>query len=406
MPLRYAPMDARTLERLAELIVAYGANVQPGQIVSLGSDLGKEDLTRRVVASAYRHGAKFVDVVYQDPYIKRIRSLEAEEETLPFVPSWYRERMLAIGEQHCAMIRLEGATEPDILADLDPARVALDHLPRLKESFQVVADQTTNWTVAPCPNPGWARKVFPDLGEEEALAALWADMIHILRLDEEDAVAAWEKRNELLVAKAAAVQERSFDGLRFRGPGTDLTVGLFPSSRWISAGLENADGIRHAANVPSEEMFTTPDPARVDGHVAATRPLLLQGTVIEGIRVRFEAGRAVQIDAEVGAEVLRRAVEKDDGASRIGEVALVDGSGRIGPMGRIYFDTLIDENAASHLALGAAYPFAVGDDADRERANVSETHVDFMIGSPEVEVDGLAADGAATPLLRGGAWQV
>jgi aminopeptidase len=399
-------MDDRTLERLAELIVGFGANVQPGQIVAVDTELGKEELTRHVVRSAYRRGAKFVDVVYHDPWLKRIRNIEAEEDTLAFVPSWYGRRLLDIGEQHCARIRLEGAVAPDILADLDPARVALDQLPRLKESFQVVAGETTNWTIGPSPTVGWARRVYPDLPDDDALAALWKDMIHVLRLDAEDPVAAWRERHAVLLGVAARLEQHRFDALRFRGPGTDLVVGLLPSSKWLTAGFTNKDGIFHAANLPSEEMFTTPDPARVDGHVAATKPLVLQGVVADGIKVRFEGGRAVEINATEGAEALREATRKDDGACRLGEVALVDGSGRIGPLNRVFFDTLIDENAASHVALGAAYPFAVGEDADRERANVSQIHIDFMIGSPEVDVDGLDAAGAAVPVLRAGEWQI
>jgi aminopeptidase len=406
MSIRYASMDDRTLERLADLLVGFGANVQPGQIVTVDTELGKEELTRKVVASAYRHGAKFVDVVYQDPWLKRIRNIEATEETLPFVPSWYGKRLLEIADQHCARIRLEGAVAPDLLSDLDPARVALDELPRLKESFQVVAGETTNWTIGPCPTVGWARRVYPELSDDDALAALWKDMIHVLRLDEEDAVAAWRERHGLLLAVAARLQERQFDAIRFRGTGTDLTVGLFPSSRWITAGFKNKAGIFHAANVPSEEMFTTPDPTRVDGHVTATKPLVLAGVVAEGITMRFAGGRAVEVNATAGADALRAATRKDDGACRLGELALVDGSGRIGPLDTIFYDTLIDENAASHLALGAAYPFAVGEDADRDQANVSQIHIDFMIGSPVVEVDGLDAAGAAVPLLRGGEWQI
>ena len=399
-------MDERTLERLADLTVGFGANVQPGQIVTLDTELGKEELTRQVVRSAYRHGAKFVDVNYQDPYIKRIRIQEAEEDTLPFVPSWMGQRMLAIGDQRCARIRLDGAVAPDALAGLDPERAAKDRLPRLKESFQLVAERTTNWTIVPAPTEGWARRVYPDLDGDAALAALWKDMIHVLRLDADDPVAAWRARNAELVAAAAKLQELAPDAIRYRGEGTDLTVGLFPSSQWITAGFTTADGIRHQPNIPSEEVFTTPDPARVEGVVAATKPLLHQGTVIEGIRVRFERGRAVEVEADVNGEVLQRAVQVDENACRLGELALVDGSGRIGPLGRIYYDTLVDENAASHLAFGAAYPFAVGDPEEQKRCNESQTHIDFMIGSPELEVDGLDAAGHATPILRDGRWQL
>jgi aminopeptidase len=399
-------VDDATLDRLADLLVGFGANVQPGQIVAVDTELGKEPLTRRVVASAYRHGAKFVDVQYWDPWVKRTRIQESDAETLEFYPSWYGERILELGRQRCARIRLEGAVAPGLLADLDPERAGRDQLPRTRESLQVVGDRTTNWTIGPAPTAGWARAVYPDSPDDEALAALWRDIVHVLRLDEEDPVTAWRARQEELVGVAARLTARRFDAIRFRGPGTDLRVGLLPTSNWLGARFETVDGIVHAPNLPSEEVFTTPDPERVDGHVRATKPLVLAGTVVEGLEVRFESGRATSVDATRGAGALRSTVAKDDGAARLGEVALVDRSGRIGPLGRVFYDTLLDENAASHVALGAAYGFAVEDPADRERANTSQIHIDFMIGASDVRVDGLAPDGTETPLLRDGEWRI
>ena len=224
--------------------------------------------------------------------------------------------------------------------------------------------------------------MYPDLPAEEAYERLWEAVVHICRLDEDDPVAAWEERMETLRVASGRLTERRFDRIHLHGPGTDLTVGLFPSSRWLAAGQETVDGIHHNPNVPSEEVFTTPDPSRVDGYVTATMPLELHGSVISGIRVEFEGGRAVKIDAEQGAGALRAAAAKDDGGSRLGEVALVDGHGRIGPLGTVFFDTLIDENAASHIALGNAYERGVEDEAEIARVNRSGIHVDFMIGSP------------------------
>jgi aminopeptidase len=209
-----------------------------------------------------------------------------------------------------------------------------------------------------------------------------------------------------LDAAAAALDARRFDALRFTGPGTDLTVGLFPSSNWITASFETAWGLPHMPNVPSEEVFSTPDPARTEGVVRATTPLFTSGAVIEDLEVEFREGRVVRIDASRNADVLRAQVAKDEGAARIGEVALVDGDGRIGATGTVFFDTLLDENAASHIALGSAYAFAVGDDADKDRRNVSSIHIDFVIGGPEVDVHGVDADGIEHPVLSAGAWKL
>ena len=397
-------MDA-TLERLAELLVAFGANVQPGQLVAVSSETGKEPLTRAIAAAAYRHGARYVDVAYADPWIRRARIEHGSDEALDTVPSWIGERILALGEQRCARIALTGPVAPTLLEDLDPARVGADRSQTLREAGTVLNERTTNWTIGPCPTPGWAALVHPDLAPDEALAKLWEQIVHVCRLDEPDPVVAWRERMAELVGVTERLTAARFDVIRFEGPGTDLTVGLLPSSSWLSATFATRDGIPHVPNLPSEEVFTTPDPERVDGVVRATKPLQLAGATIEGLTVRFEHGRAVQIDAEKGADVLRSMTAHDDGAARLGEVALVDGSGRIGPLETVFYDTLLDENAASHVALGQAFAFAVGEE-DAERINASMVHIDFMIGGDEVDVTGVAADGSRVPVLRGGVWQL
>jgi aminopeptidase len=393
------------VERFAELIVRFGANVQPGQVVALGTEPGKEELTRAVAAAAYRAGARFVDVASFDLHVKRARLLHAAEDTLDYVPPWYGERALRLGEERAARIALTGPAAPGLLDDVDPARAGRDQLPFLKEVAKVVNDRTTNWSASPCPTPAWARLVHPGLEPEAALARLWEQVLHVCRLDEDDPVAAWRARADRLVDVAARMSGRRFDAVRFSGPGTDLTVGLLPTSRWMAARFETVDGIVHMPNLPSEEIFTAPDPERVDGEVRSTKPLVVGGTIVRGLRVRFEGGRAVAIDADEGGGVLRGYAERDEGAARLGEVALVDGEGRIGPLDTVFYDTLLDENAASHIALGSAYEFTAGDE-DHDRLNDSAIHVDFMIGGPEVDVDGLEADGTPVPVLRGGAWQL
>ena len=397
---------ADLVRRLADLAVGLGANVQPGQIVTVGADHAQYELARAIAESAYRRGAKFVDVQYFDPYVKRARIAYAADGTLEFVPSWYSYRMLAIGDERAARISLAGPTTTGLLDDLDPERAGRDQLPFTKEILQVITDRTTNWTVVPCPTEHWARLVFPDLPAEEAFDRLWEQVAHVCRLDEPDPETAWRERAAALDEAAGRLNERRFDALRFEGPGTDLTIGLLPTSTFHAARDETVDGIVHLANLPTEEVYATPDPQRAEGHVRSTKPLVLaDGTIIRGLTVRFEGGRAVEIDADQGAGVMRARAAFDDGAARLGEVALVDREGRIGKLGTVFYDTLLDENAASHIALGDGGDQGLSEE-DRARRNRSSIHIDFMIGSADVTVTGIGADGARTPVLAGGAWQV
>jgi aminopeptidase len=400
-------MDDETVRRYADLIVRFGANVQPGQVVSISTKPGQEYLTRAVADAAYRAGAKFVDPTYFDPYIKLARLQHADEDTLDYVPPWHGKRILELGEMRGALIALTGPVTPGLYDGIDPARTGRDRTPSYKESVEIVNARTANWTLSPCPNPVWAQLVFGDREPDEALAELERRVLHVCRLDEPDPVTAWRQRGATLERVAAALNERRFSALRFSGPGTDLTVGLLPSSIWMAAETTTVDGVAHFPNLPSEEVFSVPDPERVDGHVTATKPLVLRdGTVIRGLSVRFERGRAVSIEAAENGEVLRALSRTDDGADRLGEVALVDGESRIGALDTVFYDTLIDENAASHIALGGAYDECAGDPEDRERLNRSVIHEDFMIGSPEVEVHGIGADGTSVPVLIRGEWQI
>jgi aminopeptidase len=270
----------------------------------------------------------------------------------------------------------------------------------------VINAATTNWTMIPVPTAPWAVEVYPDLAPDEALDRLWHAIEHICRLDEPDPVAAWEERFATMTATAGRLTERRFDAIHLHGPGTDLTVGLMAGSVWRAATFETVDGLVFHPNLPSEEIFTCPDPARTHGHVSMTMPRQLYGAMIDGIRIEFEDGRAVGVHADRGEETLRAAVAKDEGAARLGELALVDGAGRIGPLDTVFLDTLIDENAASHLALGNGLTMATDTPEAREASNVSGIHIDLMIGSPALDVDGITREGDAVPLLRGGTWQV
>jgi len=400
-------MDGATLARFAELAVDFGANLQPGQIVSLSGAPGKERLVRAIAERAYEKGAKFVDLAWFDPWIKRSRIAHAADDTLEYVPPWYGERILAIGRERGAAITLSGPVAPGLLDDLDPVRSGRDRLPAIRESGEVVSRRELNWTILPGPTDAWAEMVHPDLEPDAALAKLEEQLLHVLRLDEEDPVAAWTKRADTLVAVAARLTERRFDALHYTGPGTDLTVGLFEGASWQAARFSTADGIPHMPNLPTEEVFTSPDPSRVDGVVASSKPLvLIDGTVVRDMVVRFEGGRVVQLDSSTAQETMRTIITRDDGAARLGEVALVDREGRIGALDTVFYDTLIDENAASHIALGRAFPFLADDEETAARMNESDIHIDFMIGRPDLTVTGLTRDGERVPVLVEGSWQI
>jgi aminopeptidase len=394
----------REVERLAQLCVDYGVNLQPGQVLQVNAEYGQEEMARALAARAYQRGAKFVDVWYFDPHVKRARIEHADEETLSYVPPWYGQRALARSADRGALISIAGAVSPGLLDDLDPRRVGKDLLPRIKENFEIINERTSNWLVMPGPSDGWARQVYPDA--DNPLGRLWEEIAHVSRLDADDPENAWRERFGQTGAVGKRLTALGLEAVHFEGPGTDLTIGLLPTSLWQNANETTVDGIEFVPNLPSEELTTTPDPERADGVVRSSRPLVLtDGTMIDGIEIRFENGVAVSIDAEKGGEALRSRTAVDDGARRLGEVALVDREGRIGPLGTVFYNTLLDENAASHLALGGAYETLVGDE-DVPRINRSELHLDFMIGSDDVAVTGIARDGSRVPILRDGSWQV
>jgi aminopeptidase len=285
-------------------------------------------------------------------------------------------------------------------------RAARDRLPALRESLEVTNRRESNWTIVPCPTPAWAQLVYPDAEPDEALDRLWTAIERICRLDEEDPVAAWEERARTIVSAASRLTERRFDALHYEGPGTDFTVGLFEDVRWMAARIETAFGVSHQPNIPTEEVFTSPDPPRADGVVTSTKPLvLIDGTVVRDLVVRFEGGRVTELSASTGEETMRTIIDHDEGAARLGEIALVDDEGRIGPLNTVFYDTLLDENAASHIALGAGFPFLAADGSG-ERINNSDIHIDFMIGSDDLRITGITPSGERVPVLTQGRWGV
>jgi aminopeptidase len=401
-------VDEQLLEGYAELIVGFGANVQPDQVVAVEASPEAAPLVHRIARLAYERGARYVDVAYFDPVVKRLRAELADGDSLSWVPPWLGRRILDLGELDAARIRLSPIVPPGLLSGIDPARASRDRLPSVREVLKTIEDRSIAWTISPFPTAAWAQVVFPELEPPAAVDALWRDLEHVCRLDEPDPVDAWQRRMRELWEAASRLDELDLDALRFVGPGTDLTVGLLPSSRFAKEGGSSTTrtGIHHVPNLPTEELFTTPDPERTEGVVASTKPLDVNGSLVTGLRIRFEGGRAVEIEADENAEALRERCATDDGASRLGEVALVDGKSRIGRLGRTFFSTLLDENSASHLALGDAYSHPIADPADLPRINESEIHVDFMIGSDEVTVSGVTRGGDEMPLLVAGAWQI
>ena len=393
---------ATRVERYADLAVKVGANVQPGQLVDVIANVEHADVARAVTRSAYRAGASYVDVRYSDPHIRRAMIEHADGEILSWTPPWLLERMRTFGNEHAAVIALTGDAQPDLLGDLPGERVGRARMLELAaEGTRQMNERLNNWTVIGVPNDGWAQQMFHDAD----LDRLWDLVEYCVRLDEDDPVAAWHEHVGNIGSRARILNELAIDRIHFRGPGTDLTVGLLPESRWQGCESSTAAGIPYVANLPTEEVFTTPDCRRTEGVVRSTRPLALHGRIVRGLTVRFEQGRITEVHADEGEDVIMGQLTTDDRAAFLGEVALVDGTSRIGRTGETFFETLFDENAACHIAYGAAYVEAVEGGAI-DGVNISTVHTDFMIGGPDIDVDAVLRDGTELPLLRGDVWQL
>ena len=397
--------DAR-LEAYARLAVRVGLNIQPGQRLAVNALVEHAPLVRAIARESYEAGARHVDVQYGDQHVRRAHIMHAEGEALGWSPPWLVERLDALGRDGGALLAITGNPEPEIFGDLEGGRVAQARMRALSEASLRLTGGLCNWSVVAFPTEGWARTVF---GEPD-VERLWRAVATAVRLDEPDPVAAWQEHIANLEGRAHVLNARRFDALRYRGPGTDLTVGLHPDTRWQSA-LDESIGIKHLANMPTEEVFTAPDARRVDGTVRSTYPLQIQGTVVRGLEVRFEGGRAVEVRADEGNALMQAHIAADDGAARLGEIALVDASSRVGRTGLVFYDTLFDENASSHIALGSAILQCVGelaelapDERHARGINHSSIHTDFMIGSPEVTVSGVTNDGSELPILADGDW--
>ena len=388
--------------RYAELVVRVGANVQPGQLVDVVARVEHAEIARAVTRAAYEAGAQYVDVYYSDQHLRRALIEGAPDDVLSWTPPWLMKRARAVGDERAAVVALTGDAEPDLLADLPGERVGKARMLDLaQENTRQINEQLNNWTVVGVPNEGWASQVF---GEPD-LERLWRAVEYCVRLDEDDPVAAWRAHVGKIGRRAKLLNDMRIDAIHFRGPGTDLTVGLLPESRWQGVESKTALGLPYVANMPTEEVFTTPDARRAEGFVRSTRPLALYGRVVKGLEVRFEGGRIVAVQADEGADVIHGQLASDETAAFLGEIALVDGTSRIGQTGLTFFETLFDENATCHVAYGSAYAEAVEGEPG-EGVNVSTVHTDFMVGGPEVDVDAVLQNGDAVPLLRDDVWQL
>jgi aminopeptidase len=405
--------DQQLLDRYAELTVRSGVNIQPGQQLVVTAPIEAVPLARLVTEHAYRAGASLVTVLYSDEQATLARFRLAPDEAFDVAPGWLFNGMAEAFKSGAARLALVG-DDPSLLSAQDPAKVARANKARsvaYRPALEYISGFAINWSIVAFANPAWARAVFPGLPEDEAVEKLWESIFAVTRTDRTDPVAAWKEHSEELNRRAAWLNEGRFSALRYSGPGTDLTLGLADDHKWLAAGGKAKNGVFCIANLPTEEVFTMPHKERVDGTVRSTKPLSYNGTLIDGIRVRFEGGRIVEAQAEQGEDTLRSLLATDEGASRLGEVALVPHSSPISQSGLLFQNTLFDENAASHIAVGQSYPDTISgggrrpkDELARMGANESVVHVDWMIGSQDIDVDGVREDGSTVPVMRGGEW--
>ncbi|WP_334175771.1 aminopeptidase [Pseudoxanthobacter sp.] len=404
---------ARRLDKLAEVIVRVGLNLARGQEVVLTAPVEAVPLVRRVSEHAYRAGAALVTPLYGDDATTLMRFAHAPDDSFDRATGWLYQGMASAFRGGAARLAIIGE-DPALLAGVDPARVARANRARshaYQPALKLISGFDINWSIAAYATPGWATAVFPDLPEEAAVAKLWEAIFSASRVTGDDPVADWAAHNATIHARRALLNARRFSALHFRGPGTDLVVGLADDHDWGGGSAPARNGIVCNPNIPTEEVFTTPHRARVSGFVSSTKPLSYQGTLVRDIRVRFEEGRIVEAHAATGGDVLARVLETDEGARRLGEVALVPHSSPISASGLLFLNTLFDENAASHIALGQSYSQCIaGGGAMSEAelaargANKSLIHIDWMIGSGAVDVDGIDAGGTAHPVMRAGEW--
>jgi aminopeptidase len=394
------------LERFADLVVHVGANVQPGSFVLLRTDIAHLEIARTVVERAYVAGASWVEVDWTDGPIRHSQLTHASIERLTRTRPWVIEQTKTWAAERGVSITLVGDPDPHLLDDVDPAKAAALPAEEARAFREAIIGQQLRWTVVPAPNRGWAQQIF---GEPD-LERLWEAVATAMRLDEPDPVASWRERTAELAARARALNTLDLTEVRYRGTDTDLTVGLVPDARWTGGSMDDPDGVTYMPNIPTEEVFTSPDRRRADGVISLTKPVIIGGLVVEGLRVTFSGGRITDVTAASGAETVRAQIDTDEGARSLGEISLVDRDSRIAKTGLLFHNMLFDENAACHVAWGQSFPFAVANGlakSNEERyeigLNRSAIHTDVVIGGQGLTVTGTGPKGTAE-IIRDDEW--
>ncbi len=407
------PIDPVKLDRLAEVAIKVGLRLEPGQDLVLTAPMSALPLVRRIAVHAYKAGAGIVQPIFSDEELTLARYANAADASFDRAPAWLYEGMAQAFSGNAARLAISG-DNPMMLAGQDPDKVARANRATsmaYKPALEKITGFDINWNIVSYPNAAWAKLVFPGLPEDEAVHKLAEAIFAASRVNNDDPIAAWAEHNANLKKRWSWLNEHNFASLHYTGPGTDLTVGLADGHRWKGGASEAKNGITCNPNIPTEEVFTTPHAMRVEGHVRSTKPLSHNGTLIENIEVKFEGGRIVEAHATKGEAVLTKVLDTDEGSRRIGEVALVPHSSPISASGVLFYNTLYDENAACHIALGQCYAdcFVGGtkmspEEIQQRGGNKSLVHVDWMIGSDKIDIDGIKSDGSRVPVMRGGEW--
>ncbi|MCT8138171.1 aminopeptidase [Anaerobacillus sp. CMMVII] len=401
------------LEKYAEIAVKVGINIQQGQTLVINAPTNNMDFVRLVAKKAYEAGAKDVHIEWNDEELTLLKYTLAPDEAFLEFPAWKARGFEELAENGAAFMSIVAAN-PDLLKEVDPERISNANKARglaLEKYRNYVQADKVSWCVIAAPSKEWAQKVFPTTSEEESVAKLWEAILMATRADLDDPVAAWREHNAKLLSKVDYLNNKKYQKLHYQGPGTDLTIELHEKHLWVGGGGKSESGISFVANMPTEEVFTLPKKDGVNGVVASTKPLNYSGNVIDNFSLTFENGKIVDFTAETGYETLKRLIETDEGSHFLGEVALVPHDSPISNSNIIFYNTLFDENASSHLAIGNAYSFNLEggktmskEELQQHGANTSITHVDFMIGSGEMNIDGITEDGNREPLFKNGNW--
>ena len=413
-PLRHSDLiDADKLGKLAEVAIKVGLQLQPGQDLVMTAPIAALPLVRKIAEEAYKAGAGLVTPIFSDEGMTLARYRGAPDASFDKATGWLYEGMAKAFAGNAARLAISG-DNPMLLAGEDPEKVSRANRANstaYRPAMEKIVNFDINWNIVSYPNPSWAKQVFPDDSEEVAVKKLADAIFAASRVDGPDPVGAWRDHNAALRKRYSWLNDKRFAALKYTGPGTDLTIGLADGHQWYGGASLAKNGITCNPNIPTEEVFTTPHSQRVEGRVRSTKPLAHQGTLIDNIEVRFEGGRIVEAHASRGEAVLLKLLDTDEGARRLGEVALVPHSSPISKSGILFYNTLFDENASCHIALGQCYakcftdfPNMTPDQIAAAGGNSSLIHVDWMIGSDQIDIDGVWADGTTEPVFRKGEW--